>query len=251
MPYKSKMQMKKFFQLEKEGKLKKGTAENWAKETPNKKSLPMRIKKKKLGGEVGYRNGGGIKSKMSKYKMAEGGGVDSGGKDGVKRTGTGEKKPGLKPYKGSGDYDKATVENSGSSYRGKVYVDDPKHPAPTRRTVKIDIKAPTPPPELEDDKKDGGEVKGAGTEISDSVPSKIKKGSFIIPAHIKNKLKKLLTSKPAKLNQGGGIPVNLSKGEQVLAPNDAKKINREMKRNGIRQGINILAPHAKRKYKMR
>jgi hypothetical protein len=47
MPYKSKAQEKKFFSLEKEGKLKKGTAETWAKETPNLKKLPQRVKKKK------------------------------------------------------------------------------------------------------------------------------------------------------------------------------------------------------------
>jgi len=46
MPYKSKKQMRKFFMLEKEGKLKKGTAEAWANETPNIKKLPLRVKKR-------------------------------------------------------------------------------------------------------------------------------------------------------------------------------------------------------------
>lgn len=34
------------FELEKQGKLKKGEAEKWAKETPNIKKLPERVKKK-------------------------------------------------------------------------------------------------------------------------------------------------------------------------------------------------------------
>lgn len=46
MPYKSKKQMRKFFVLEKQGKLPKGTAEAWAKETPSIKSLPIRVKRK-------------------------------------------------------------------------------------------------------------------------------------------------------------------------------------------------------------
>lgn len=38
--------MRKFFLLEKQGKLPKGTAEEWARETPNIKSLPIRVKRK-------------------------------------------------------------------------------------------------------------------------------------------------------------------------------------------------------------
>lgn len=47
MPFKSKAQMRKFFQLEKEGKLPKGTAQRWLDETPNVKKLPNRVKPKK------------------------------------------------------------------------------------------------------------------------------------------------------------------------------------------------------------
>ena len=47
MPFKSKAQMKKFFVMEKQGKLPKGEAEKWAKETPNIKKLPNHAKKKK------------------------------------------------------------------------------------------------------------------------------------------------------------------------------------------------------------
>lgn len=45
MPFKSKAQQKKMFALEKEGKIKKGTAEKWAKETPNIKALPQKVSK--------------------------------------------------------------------------------------------------------------------------------------------------------------------------------------------------------------
>ncbi len=47
MPYKSQAQMRKFFAMEKRGELKKGTAERWAKHTPNIKKLPKRVKKSK------------------------------------------------------------------------------------------------------------------------------------------------------------------------------------------------------------
>lgn len=47
MPFKSKNQMRKFFVLEKQSKLPKGTAGQWAKETSNIKKLPKKVKKKK------------------------------------------------------------------------------------------------------------------------------------------------------------------------------------------------------------
>lgn len=47
MPAKSKKQLKKLFVLEKQGKIKKGVAEEFARETPNISKLPERVKKKK------------------------------------------------------------------------------------------------------------------------------------------------------------------------------------------------------------
>lgn len=47
MPAKSKAQIKKLFALEKRGKLKKGVAEEFARETPNIKKLHEHVKKKK------------------------------------------------------------------------------------------------------------------------------------------------------------------------------------------------------------
>jgi hypothetical protein len=46
MPAKSKAQLRKLFVLEKEGKLAKGKAEEFARETPNIKKLPEHVKKK-------------------------------------------------------------------------------------------------------------------------------------------------------------------------------------------------------------
>ena len=47
MPFLSKRQMKKFFALEDEGELPKGTAKKWLKETKNVKKLPEKVKKEK------------------------------------------------------------------------------------------------------------------------------------------------------------------------------------------------------------
>jgi hypothetical protein len=47
MPFKSKKQVAKIAILEKEGKVKKGTMQEWASETPNMKKLPNKVKKKK------------------------------------------------------------------------------------------------------------------------------------------------------------------------------------------------------------
>lgn len=43
MPFKSKAQVAKMAELEKEGKVKKGTVKEWMKETHNPKKLPERI----------------------------------------------------------------------------------------------------------------------------------------------------------------------------------------------------------------
>ena len=46
MPYKSKAQMRKFFAMEAEGELPKGTARQWAHHTPDLKKLPEHAEKK-------------------------------------------------------------------------------------------------------------------------------------------------------------------------------------------------------------
>lgn len=43
MPYKSKSQMRKFFAMEGRDEMPKGTAERWAKHTPNIKKLPEKV----------------------------------------------------------------------------------------------------------------------------------------------------------------------------------------------------------------
>lgn len=47
MPFKSKAQAAKIAQLEKEGKVKKGTTKEWAKATKDIKNLPERLAPKK------------------------------------------------------------------------------------------------------------------------------------------------------------------------------------------------------------
>lgn len=47
MPYSSKSQMRLFFAKEKRGELPKGTAKEWASETPNIKALPEKKKRKR------------------------------------------------------------------------------------------------------------------------------------------------------------------------------------------------------------
>ena len=47
MPFRSQAQARKFRVLEKQGKLPKGTSDQWAKETPDIKKLPKRVKRRK------------------------------------------------------------------------------------------------------------------------------------------------------------------------------------------------------------
>lgn len=49
MPFKSKKQQRFMFAAEQRGEIKKGTAERWAKETPNIKALPEKVKPAKKG----------------------------------------------------------------------------------------------------------------------------------------------------------------------------------------------------------
>jgi hypothetical protein len=49
MPFKSKRQMRKFFAMENREELPRGTAEEWAHETPNISKLPEKVKKSAHG----------------------------------------------------------------------------------------------------------------------------------------------------------------------------------------------------------
>jgi len=208
----------------------------------------MRINKNK--------NSSPLRKKMAKYAVGGGVGDDKKKTTAVKRSGTGEDKPGLKALEGTGEYNKPTWSASGKPYTGKVYLEDKKKKYP--------IKKPTPPPVERATPKfsgrrstakglaDGGEVDGEGTETSDSNEAVIKKGSFIIPAAIRSKLKNMLNSgKKANMNQSGGIQVKLSKGEEVVEPGEAKEIDSGLKKGGVKKGINMLAPKSRRKFSAR
>jgi hypothetical protein len=91
---------------------------------------------------------------------------------------------------------------------------------------------------------EGGKVEGKGTAKSDSIPARIKKGSFIVPAEnaglavaLRKKILKSSGSKKAKLN-GQGVDVKLSNGEHMFNPKEVKDLQKE----GI--DLNALAPNA-------
>jgi hypothetical protein len=60
--------MRAFFAMEKRGELPKGTAERWARETPNIKNLPEKVKQngKKKGRGAGKGGGKGLRKGKSK-----------------------------------------------------------------------------------------------------------------------------------------------------------------------------------------
>ena len=58
MPYKSKAQQRFMFAAEKRGDVEDGTAERWAKETPDMKKLPERVKARKAAYARLRRTGG-------------------------------------------------------------------------------------------------------------------------------------------------------------------------------------------------
>ena len=47
MPFKSRSQMRMMFAKESRGEVKRGTARKWAHETPNRRCLPERVKRRK------------------------------------------------------------------------------------------------------------------------------------------------------------------------------------------------------------
>jgi len=57
MPFKSKAQQKKFFAMESQGEIPKGTADRWAKETPNIKNLPNKKRTKKANLKLAFEMG--------------------------------------------------------------------------------------------------------------------------------------------------------------------------------------------------
>lgn len=95
----------------------------------------------------------------------------------------------------------------------------------------------------EQKKAEGGEIDGKGGPKSDSIKAKIKPGSFVVPAenaHIAKALRRkfLGGEKEAKLNQGGGVPVKVSDGEELFSPEEVMLL----KENGV--NLDVLAPNA-------
>lgn len=95
-------------------------------------------------------------------------------------------------------------------------------------------------------KADGGEIDGPGTEKSDSIPAKVKPGSFVVPAenaHIAALLDEKVFGKENKANlkQKGGTPVKLSDNEYLFTPEKKNYLQSVL---GI--DLNQLAPNAKK-----
>ncbi len=100
----------------------------------------------------------------------------------------------------------------------------------------------------------GGAIEGPGSSMSDSIPAKIKKGSFVVPAQhavLAELLRQdMLQGKPdekADLNQKDGSPVRLSNGEHLFNPKEADFIHKKLKNP---TGINMLAPNSDKKFKL-
>jgi hypothetical protein len=55
MPFKSRAQVGKFFEMEKRGEIPKGTALRWAHDTPSIKRLPKRVSQRKPAARGGSR----------------------------------------------------------------------------------------------------------------------------------------------------------------------------------------------------
>lgn len=76
MPYKSKAQMRAFFAMENRGELPRGTADRWARETKNIKSLPERKMKKEamfFGEREEVEGGNFMKLAQSQFPQPPGG----------------------------------------------------------------------------------------------------------------------------------------------------------------------------------
>lgn len=89
---------------------------------------------------------------------------------------------------------------------------------------------------------EGGTVDGPGTAKSDSVKTKLKPGSFVVPAEYAAQARQLHAHYfgiPTKLKDGGKVPVALSDGEFVFSPRQVSYLRQK--------GINLdaLAPNAK------
>ena len=90
----------------------------------------------------------------------------------------------------------------------------------------------------------GGEIDGPGGPKTDSIDAKLKPGTFIVPAEnaaiAKALRKKFLGGGAVKatLQQGGGVNVQVSDGEEMFTPNEV----RILENNGV--DLNMLAPNA-------
>lgn len=100
----------------------------------------------------------------------------------------------------------------------------------------------------------GGAIEGPGSSMSDSIPARLPKKSFVVPAEhsvMAEMIRQdMLQDKPRKasLQHPGGTPVRVSNGEHVFSPNEAATIHKKLKNP---TGINMLAPNSDKKFTLK
>jgi len=98
-------------------------------------------------------------------------------------------------------------------------------------------------------KAEGGEIKGAGSSKSDSIPAKLSQKGFVVPTENFDKAKEIAQvflghkdDQMAKL-KSGGVPVKVSDGEYYFSPEEVKSLT------SMGVDLNSLAPNADTKIK--
>ncbi len=190
-------------------------AKRWAHETPSIKSLPEKVADK-------YN----LRKKKNGGMYGDGGEVKKPTSDSTQ-----VKKPGY--------YDTDISKTTVKAHKPDYYDTD---------ISKVKVKAHVTP-----GKANGGPIEGPGSSMSDSIPAKIKRKSFVVPAQhavMAEMLRQdMLQDQPnkAELKQQGGSPVRVSNGEHLFTPAEANTIHKKLKNP---TGINMLAPNSDKKFKL-
>ena len=100
----------------------------------------------------------------------------------------------------------------------------------------------------------GGAIEGPGSSMSDSIPARLPKKSFVVPAEhsvMAEMLRQdMLQDKQGKasLQNSKGTSVRVSNGEHVFNPEEAAIIHKKLKNP---TGINMLAPNSDKKFTLK
>ena len=103
---------------------------------------------------------------------------------------------------------------------------------------------------IDEEKAEGGKIKGKGGPKADKIPMKAEEGSFVVPAENSKKAEELRSKFLAKggtmragdkVGEGDEVPVKVSNGEHIFTPEEVAIL----KSKGV--DLNRLAPHAEEK----